>query len=91
MAAGEHYDPRGAKKSFRSELNELRKGHTGREARADREEKVDPVTVAATSRTDRSRVIVLLVNTPASEFIHFARCLSVSSGLPYMVIVFNTT
>lgn len=84
MAVGEHSDPRGTKKGFRSESSELRRGHTGREAREDREERVDPVTVAATSRTDRSRVIVLLVNTPASEFIHFARCLSVSSGLESM-------
>lgn len=41
---------------------------------------MDPVTVAATSRTDRSRVIGLRVNTPASVLTHFARCFLVSPG-----------
>lgn len=65
----------------------MRNGRTGCEVRADCEERVDTVTVAATSRIDWSRVIDLLVNTPASAFTHFARCLLVSSGLESTMFV----
>lgn len=56
------------------------KRRTGRETREDREVEMDPVTVAATSRADRSRVIFLQVRTQASALTHFARCLVVRSG-----------
>lgn len=67
-------------KDVRLESRERGMEHTGCGARGDRGERVDPVTVAATSRTDRSRVIFLRVSTPASALMDFARCLLVSSG-----------
>ena len=48
--------------------------------REDREENADPVTVAATSRTDRSREIFLFLRMPVSVLTHFASFLPVSSG-----------
>ena len=65
-----------------SDMNSVKTGNgrTKREAREDCEG-VDPITDAATSRIDWSRVIDLLAKTPASAFTHFARCLLVSSGL----------
>lgn len=41
----------------------------------------DPVTVEATSRTDRSREIVLFLKMPARLLTHFASSLPVSPGL----------
>lgn len=61
-------------------IKDERRGHTARELRERREGNVDPVTVEATSRTDRSRVMRLVLRIPASVLTCFVRCLSVAPG-----------